>query len=153
MDDIIQIDIIEKDGHDDLKFSIKDLTANLSFDTYYFGIAAEPFEDFQDVKNCIADFIKQWVTQIEKMQDGQTKYFPIDISDQYTGCLKIDKQSNKLKIAYGTSRQEGWGVNINDPSHYFDNVTDFRSDIPKTIVVPQADFLTSLKKQIYELTN
>ncbi len=152
MDDILKIEVLDKEGHDDLNFCIKDLTAELTFDTYYFGLAAEPYENLQDIKNCVADFLKHWVTQSEIIQNGQTKYFPIDISDQYTGCIKIDKKDDNLDIAYGYSEREGYSLDITNPINYFDSITDFKSDIPKTILVSQTDFINSIKNQINGLT-
>jgi hypothetical protein len=151
MDDILKIELQEKSGHNDLSFCIKDLTGDLSFDTYYFGLAIEPVENFQEIKNCVADFLRHWVTQTETMQSGQSKYFPIDISDQYTGCVKIDKNGENLSVAYGHSKREGWKVNINNPINYFDSILDFENDSPKTIDVRQVDFVASIKKQIDEL--
>lgn len=151
MEDIIQIEVLDKGGHGDLKFRVKDLTADLTFDTYYFILASEPCDGISDVKKSIAKFIGHWKGQIKSMQSGQTKYFPIDISDQYTGCLKIEKQGENLEIAYGWSGEEGFGLDINNPSHYFDSITDFRTDIPQTIFVTQQDFLTTLENQIKEL--
>lgn len=151
MDDILKIELQEKSGHNDLSFCIKDLTGDLSFDTYYFGLAAEPFENFQDIRNCVGDFLKHWVTQTETMQNGQTKYFPIDISDEYTGCIKMDKQGDNLQITYGHSKREGYTVDINNPINYFDNITDFKNDT-NAIVVRQKDFINSIKNQINGLT-
>ncbi|HLP20152.1 MAG TPA: hypothetical protein VK174_07625 [Chitinophagales bacterium] len=153
MEDIIQIEVLDKGGHGDLKFRVKDLTAHLTFDTYYFILASEPCDGISDVKKSIAKFISHWREQIKSMQSGQTKYFPIDISDQYTGCLKIDKQHENLQIAYGWSREEGHWLDINNPTHYFDSITDFRTDIPHTIFVTQQDFLISLENQIKGLVS
>ena len=75
MTDIIQIEILNKSGHDDLKFCISDLTADLTFDTYYFGLVTKPYENFHDLRECIAHFLKIWVTQLGQMKNGQTKYF------------------------------------------------------------------------------
>ncbi len=151
MEDIIQIEILDKGGHKDLKFRIKDLTESLTFDTYYFILASEPCDGIADIKKSIAKFINHWRLQVKSMQNGQTKYFPIDISDQYTGCLKIEKQDENLQIAYGWSKQEGYWLDINDPTHYFDSIEDFKTDIAHTIFVKQQDFLNSLKNLINEL--
>jgi len=43
------------------------------------------------------------------LDDGQNIYLPIDFSDQYTGCLKVEKNSD-LNLTYGNSRREGWNV-------------------------------------------
>ena len=153
MNDIIHIEILDKSGHDDLKFSVRDLTADLTFDTYYFGLAIEPLEDISDLKNCLANFLNKWVIQINAMQNGQTVYLPIDISDQYTGCLKVVKHGDDVEIAYGTSYKEGWSVDIDNPTSYFNSITDFHSDIPKTLSVKKEDFIKSIQNQIKTLSN
>ena len=153
MDDIINIEILDKSGHDDLKFSIKDLTADLTFDTYYFGLAIEPFHDFKDLKVCISKYLQTWLTEITNMQSGQDRYFPIDISDQYTGCLKVSKLKDQLEISYGHSRREGYTVDINNPTDYFNGISDFHSDIPQKLIVRQEDFQNSILTQIDKLSN
>ncbi len=145
--DIIQIKLLQKSGHNDLKFSIEGLTGDMTFDSYYFGIAAEK-EEGLEVKNCLANFIGYWVLEIEKMKEGQTQFFPIDISDEYTGCIRIAKHGPDLEINYGFSRYPGYQVNIENPTQYFNSIADFQSDIPKSITVNQSEFLNSLKNQI-----
>lgn len=153
MDDIINIEILDKSGHDDLKFSIKDLTADLTFDTYYFGLAIEPFDDFKDLKVCISKYLQTWLTEITNMQSGQDRYFPIDISDQYTGCLKISKLKDQLEISYGYSWREAYTVDIISPENYFNGISDFHSDIPQKLMVKEEDFINSLLTQIDKLSN
>lgn len=148
--DLIHMELLQKDGHDDLKFSIEGLTDDLTFDSYYFGIAAEHTEGLK-VKNCLANFIGDWVTEIENMKDGQTRFFPIDISDEYTGCVRITKHGNDLEINYGYSGYPGYQVDIENPKQFFSGVTDFQSDVPKSITVQQSQFLRSLKSQINRL--
>ena len=151
MNNIINIEILDKSGHDDLKFSIKNLTADLTFDTYYFGLSIEPFEEFEDLKICIASFLHKWLTEIINMQLGQEKYFPIDISDQYTGCIKVFKHKDELEISYGMSNREGYTLDINNPTNYFNSINDFISDIPETLTIKHTDFLNSLQSQIDKL--
>jgi hypothetical protein len=150
MDDLINIEILDKSGHDDLKFSIKDLTADLTFDTYYFGLSIEPFED---LKVCISKFLQTWLTEISNMKVGQDRYFPIDISDQYTGCIKVNKLKDQLEISYGHSRREGYTIDINNPTNFFNGISDFHSDIPQKLIISQDDFKNSLLTQIDKLSN
>jgi hypothetical protein len=151
MKDIINIEILDKSGHDDLKFCIKELTSDLTFDTYYFALSIEPFENFKDLKVCVASFLHKWLTETKSMISGQERYFPIDISDQYTGCLKVSKQTDNLEITYGISNREGYTVDINTPQEYFIGITDFQSDIPNKLIVKQCDFESSIQSQIDKL--
>ncbi|MBI3220802.1 MAG: hypothetical protein HYZ44_14905 [Bacteroidetes bacterium] len=148
--DLIHIELLQKSGHDDLKFSIEGLTGDLTFDSYYFAIATEHTEGLE-VKNCLANFIGYWVIEIENMKDAQTRFFPIDISDEYTGCVKITKHGADLEINYGFSRYQGYHVNIENPTQYFNGISDFQSDIPKPIIVHQSEFLNALKSQINKI--
>ena len=152
MNDIINIEIRNKSGHDDLKFCVRNLTGELTFDTYYFGLAIEPFEDISDLKKSVANFLNKWVNHINLMQNGHAKYFPIDFSDQYTGCLRVVKQEDEIEISYGTSNKEGWFVDINNPESYFDSITDFHSDT-ETLLIKKVDFIKSIQNQINLLTN
>jgi hypothetical protein len=51
---MLQVEIFENEqsGHEDLLVNIDGLI-NKVFDTYYFGIAIEPFEDVQDIKKML----------------------------------------------------------------------------------------------------
>jgi hypothetical protein len=87
------------------------------------------------------------------VQVGQDRYFPIDISDQYTGCIKVYKLKDQLEISYGHSRREGYTIDINNPTDYFNGISDFHSDIPQKLIVSQDDFKNSLLTQIDKLSN
>lgn len=151
--ELITIEILDKSGHDDLKFSIKDLTADLIFDTYYFRLSIKEYEDIKSLKVFVANFLQKWLLEIAVMKTGQDRYFPIDISDQYTGCIKVTKYGDNLEILYGFSNKEGYTINLSNPTDHFSRITDFRSDIPKKLRVKQTDFISSMQTQIDKLLN
>ena len=155
MEHILQVQIIDNDrgGHKDLIFSIVGLVDKLEFDTYHFAIEIEPYENFQDIRNALATLLTYWLTETQNAKEGLPVYLPIDFSDQYTGCLKVLKQGDKLLLNYGFSNREGYSVNPLDPGNYCNIITDFEDTVDKTIEVFKADFINSIKLQVDKLKN
>ena len=109
---IIDIEVIPNDegGHRDLAFEIPGLIDDELFDTYYFILAIEPVNSFQEVKNAVSSLLGKWLEKVHPLKQEHTVYLPIDFSDQYTGCLKVQHQG-KLKLTYGYSLREGHSTN------------------------------------------
>jgi hypothetical protein len=149
--DLIYIEILDKAGHDDLKFCIRDLTADLCFDTYYFRISMKQMSDIKSLRAFVAHFLQSWIAKIAAMKSGEDRYIPIDLSDQYTGCMKVSKKENLLEISYGYSLKEGWRIMFENASDYFSEITDFKSNINKKLVVTETDLLSSLQSQVNKL--
>ncbi len=153
MKEILSIDIIENDkgGHEDLLFSIPDLIGDMAFDTYYFCLAVEPVETINEIKNAVSRLIHFWVDKLLESKNGETIFLPIDFSDQYTGCLKVQNHDSKLVLTYGFSRREGYTVNPLNPENYYKEINDFEADTEKQMTVDQTDFISTLDRQIRKL--
>lgn len=149
MEDLIKIEVIEngQGGHDDLLFLIPNLVDLKTFDTYYFSLAVEPVESIGDIKKAVANLVQFWIDKIEEIEDDQIIYLPIDLSDEYTGCLKVQKQQPNLSLTYGYSRREAYTVDPLDPEDYYNSINDFQAETEKQLVVDKGDFIDSLKKQ------
>jgi hypothetical protein len=152
MKPLINIEIIENDkgGHEDLLFEIPELISLQRFDTYYFALAIEPKSGIKEIKNAVAELIASWNKKQTEMENGQVIYLPIDFSDQYTGCLKVEKK-NDLNLTYGFSRREGWSVDPINPTEYYESITDFDTEIEKSITVNQSEFEKCLTKLVGKL--
>ncbi len=152
MKNLINIEIIENDkgGHEDLVFEISKLISQQKFDTYYFDLAIEPKSGIKEIKNAVAELIASWNKKQAELENGQIIYLPIDFSDQYTGCLKVEKK-NELILTYGFSRREGWSVDPINPTEYYETITDFDTENENSLIVEQAEFekcLTGLIKKL-----
>lgn len=152
MKPLIIIEIIENDkgGHEDLVFEIPELISRQNFDTYYFALAIEPKNGIEEIKNAVAELISSWNKKQTEMENGQVIYLPIDFSDQYTGCLKVEKK-NDLNLTYGFSRREGWSVDPINPTDYYESITDFDSENENSITVKQTEFEMCLTELIGKL--
>jgi len=152
MKPLINIKIIENDqgGHKDLIFEIPNLISQQKFDTYYFALAIEPKIGKKEIKNAVAELIASWNKKQAKMKSGQVIYLPIDFSDQYTGCLRVEKK-NDLNLTYGFSRREGWSVNPINPTEFYESITDFDTEKEKSITVKQSEFGKCLTELIEKL--
>lgn len=153
MPEILTIDIIEngRGGHNDLLFSIPGLIGDKEFDTYYFCLAVEPVETIDDIKNAVSQLIQFWHNKVSESKNGETIFLPIDFSDQYTSCLKVQNQVGKLVLTYGFSRREGYAVDPLNPENYYKEITDFEADSEKHLTVDYSIFISTLDKQIRKL--
>ena len=153
MTGIIAIDIIDnnKGGHNDLLFSIPDLIGDKEFDTYYFCLAVEPVETIDDIKNAVSQLIQFWYNKVSESKNGETIFLPIDFSDQYTGCLKVQNQDGQLVLTYGFSRREGYTIDPLNPENYYKEVNDFEVNPEKYMIVDHSAFISTLDKQIRKL--
>ena len=129
MSDLLKIEIIENDkgGHEDLIFEIPELISLQKFDTYYFALAIEPKSGIKEIKSSVAELIASWNKKLAEIKSGQVIYLPIDFSDQYTGCLRVEKE-NDLNLTYGFSRREGWSVDPINPSEYYESMASVSSN-------------------------
>ena len=153
MTELLSIDIIDNDkgGHDDLLFSIPDLIGDREFDTYYFCIAVETAETIDDIKNAVSQLLQFWIDKVSESKNGETIFLPIDFSDQYTGCLKVNKNDGQLMLTYGFSRREGYAVDPLNPENYYKEISDFEADPEKVLTVEPTVFLSALDRQIRKL--
>ena len=147
MSNLLKIEIIENDqgGHEDLIFEIPNLISQRKFDTYYFALAIEPKSGIKEIKNAVAELIASWNKKQAEMKSGQVIYLPIDFSDQYTGCLRVEKK-NDLNLTYGFSRREGWSVDPINPTEFYESITDFGTKNEKSLIVNQSEFEKCLTK-------
>ncbi|WP_445749923.1 hypothetical protein [Polaribacter sp.] len=152
MKNLLNIEIIENDksGHVDLVFEIHELINQKKFDTYYFALAIKPKSGIQEIKNAVAELIDSWNKKQAKLENGEIIYLPIDFSDQYTGCLKVEKRID-LNLTYGFSRREGWSVDPLNPKDYYESITDFEPEKENTITIKQSEFEKCLSKVIKKL--
>ena len=151
---MLQVEIIDNDqgGHEDLLVNIDGLI-NKVFDTYYFAIAIEPFENLQDIKNAVTKLLMYWREEIQSAKDGQKLHLPIDFSDQYSGCIEAAQKGENLQLRYGYTERGGWNINPIDPGDYSKTVTDFEDTENIIIEVSKADFLNEIVRQIRKLTD
>ena len=147
MSNLLKIEIIENDkgGHEDLIFEIPNLISQQKFDSYYFALAIEPKNGIKEIKNAVAELIASWNKKQAEMENGQVIYLPIDFSDQYTGCLRVEKK-NDLNLKYGFSRREGWTVDPINPTEYYESISDFDTENDKSLTVNQSEFEKCLTK-------
>ena len=153
MTEILTIAIIDngRGGHKDLLFSMPDLIGDKEFDTYYFGTAVGPTETIDPIKNAVSQLIQFWLDKVSKIKIGETIFLPIDFSDQYTGCLKVQKQGTQFVLTYGFSGKEGYAVDPLNPENYYQQINDFEADPEKQLIVEPTAFISTLHRQIKKL--
>ncbi|MBD0295805.1 MAG: hypothetical protein ICV84_11500 [Flavisolibacter sp.] len=139
----ISIDETKTNLHADLIFRIPEAGIDKRFDLYYFAVDQDAFPDVDP----LVELLKYWIEKISSLGAGETGFFPIDFSDEYTGCLKVSRINREhLLLAYGNSRMNGFSVSPSQPKNYYKEVQDFEFDdetIPLT--VDRDRFLNELK--------
>lgn len=126
--------------HKDLNFKVDGLTEQLTFDSYYFAVAAEQKSVQISTAQAIGQLIKFWIDKLELLENNKVIFLPIDFSDQYIGCIKVTNINGELDLNYGYTRTEGFAVNPLNPENFFNNVIDFVSE-PNELHLNHRDLL------------
>ena len=147
---MLNIQVIENEEGAEIEFEFPKLIETQRFDIYYFALAIEPKKGIAEVKRAVAELLESWNRQLVELKEKEIVYLPIDFSDQYTGCLKIEKKE-ALRIQYGYSRIKGWSINPINPLDFYSSVTDFETKAEKPILVKQFDFIRCLRELRAEL--
>jgi hypothetical protein len=155
MTELMTIEIVNNNegGHNDLLFSIPALIETKKFDTYYFGIAIEQSETIDTVKKAVSHLLQYWIDKLFESRNGETIFLPIDFSDQYTGCLKVQNQAEKFILQYGISRCEGCSIDPLNPENYYKEIDDFEAQNKKQLEVDQPVFILTIENQIQNLVS
>ena len=150
----ISIKITNKEpaGHNDIEFSIGEISGYLRLDSYYFIIAIENEKTINTIPLALAKLFTFWKSKIIQMENNQIIFLPIEFADQYTRCLKVKKNKLELILEFGLSRIEGYSINPLNPEHYYQNVTDFKSNSLGRQTIPTSTLVDSLDTQIKQLT-
>ena len=158
------IDIELKEGgdcHGDLILYIKtnDWKKNwkIIVDSYYLAL-----DGFYDPDNKTSDKIEvvlkqllnNWILLVKEVKAGHNCYLPFDFSDQYTGWIKVFKESNEdLKLSYGYATLEGHRIHPSKLDHYryigdyeFIDLIEY-----ETLEIKQGEFIKSIEKIIVKL--
>jgi hypothetical protein len=152
---LIQLQIVDNNqgGHKDILFTISGLTEEQVFDSYFFILAMERSQNVDKLSFGVGELFEYWKEKTLLMTDNDTIFLPIDFSDEYTGCIKVEKVDMSLNLTYGFSRIMGLNVNPLDPENFYKEVKDFEADNDKKLTVRQEDLINSLDIIIRELKN
>ena len=155
MTELLDIAVLDhgKGAHKDLRFQVYGLTADLIFDSYYFALAVEPLDTVAAVRECIAEYLEKWGRSIEGMGGGETRVLPIDLSDEYVGCLRAVEDGEHLRLDYGRSFTGGWAISVNEPEQHFNAVAGFGAGTIEPLVVDRTSFLRSVYQCSRRLRN
>lgn len=141
----------ESDGHSGLIVELPKMKMNERFDSYYFQVECEPFE-ITDIKQAISNLIEYWKDKIIAMDSTEPIYLPIDFSDEYIGCFRLECVKGKINMQYGFSRTNGFGISPSKPGDFYKSVKDFKLLTDYLIIeVSKKELIDSLIKNIKEL--
>src|SRR6478735_990855 len=108
-----------------LVFKIPEANVDGCFDLYYFG-TSDPSKQHL---NPLQELVNYWINKSSEINVNELGYLPIDFSDEYIGCLKIERvTAEEFKLSYGFSRIPGYGIDPADPGDFFIKVNDFEFD-------------------------
>lgn len=138
-------------AHKDLFVIFDMLDVNVITDTYYFIIdnQFEPeIEDSSKARRSLINLLNYWIQNIEALQIKEIRYLPIDFSDQYTGCFKLNRVEEELiEISYGYSLREGYTVSPANPMEYATSINDYEQTSKREIITKN-DLIAYIKDSI-----
>ncbi len=99
-------------------------------DSYYFLIdhRVQGEENIEKVQRGLVRLLEQWITALHSAAPVDLVYLPYDFSDQYTGCLRCELNSERVVVARGWSLTPGHSVSPSDITGFVRQVRDFGSD-------------------------
>lgn len=101
-------------GHGDFHLKIDALDLQEVADTYFFAIDHGFMPDIENGRKVIIsirNLLKSWKDGIEKLLIKEHIFLPFDFSDQYLGCLYVQKIDDSCRICYGYTTEDT-GVSI-----------------------------------------
>jgi len=88
---------------------------------------------------------------VASAEDGASVFLPLDLSDEYTGCLRCTRKQDALEITPGWSHIAGYQVSPGNPVDYFSSVEDFDPGHGWVQQWTVADFVAKIDESIAAL--
>jgi len=135
-----------KNFHDDFSISFNNSAININCDLYYFLINLKE-EEKPSLYSYLSKYIDRQIQKLEALNPGDELYFPIQIYDESTGFIYIQKfGSNKFcNIYFCTFQIEGWSFNPWKDEFKSLNKNDILS-INGALICSQEEIIDSLNK-------
>jgi len=114
-------------AHDDVHLSFEGIEEIA--DSYYLVLdnGVEPDDESPSKALLVLRrLLEQWREYLNVASQGEVLFLPYDFSDQYTGCLRCERNAVGFHVAHGYSSREGWSFNPSDISDYVRSIEDFR---------------------------
>jgi len=126
----------KKSGHRDVNLEIALLEINTQLDSYYLGLDSYilPEEDtYEKTWKVLKQLIINWKEVLKKKE--KTYFLPIDFSDEYIGCIKIEKRQENYYMSYGwTTAYQKIGVVISQVRSLVLKEQEFRARTPEVLI-------------------
>ncbi len=138
-------------GHKDISVIIPLINVCESVDSYYFVLDRSFMVDEETsdkVAKSLVKNLKYWIEAVTQMKEGDTSYFPFDLSDEYVGFLIVDQEDCMIKIRYGVSREvTGWSLNAYRPEEFsLTKPIDYIGD--DELLISKNEFIDDVEKSI-----
>lgn len=105
----VTIDPTIEGGHGNLVLKLESIKFSQVADTYYFALDSSFMkgdESEQKVIMNLHNLLKCWFAAVQKLESGDVKFLPFDFSDQYIGCLRVEKlEGDNILVDYGSTRK------------------------------------------------
>lgn len=137
-------------SHKDIHIKIPELDINKFVDSYYFAIDIRTLpneETDEKVIIILNNLLREWIDNIDQLQEGDSAFLPYDFSDQYIGGIKAQRQGYNVIIRSGWNRQMG-GMNPSDYNKGYLKDEDLILNIASA-AVPLEKFINDIKDQIH----
>lgn len=119
----------------------------LSYDPYYFAIAAEYNYTGTEWDGVVKDVLRQWAEGLLGMADGGTLYLPFGIYDQCLQCMEADLIGEAVALRCVWLDIGGYSLNLPDLSEFMGGRHKVNKASPKSLgSFPRVELVAGLRK-------
>jgi hypothetical protein len=105
----------------------------------------------QLLESSLQQLLREWLTILKSLQNGELVWLPFDFSDESTRWLAVHRTGHEAALVFGWARVEGWAI---DPANIGELARGLRDFIPDDPLVVQSCELAALITDIEaELSN
>lgn len=143
------------DYHKDILIDVPLLGIHSKLDSYYFLLDRNIIfysTGYKKVTEVLIHILQEWKKKIINLK--VVDYLPLDFSDQYIGCFKLELLNKEsIKVTYGfTQKIMGMDIFPSNVQHFVIRDEDFETD-SKTVIVSVSDLLKAIDNSCQLLAN
>ena len=147
-------------GHHDMHLEINVLHLDVIFHSYYIVDSQSlplaenhKSDEIFNIRVRLEFLLNLLKEQIATLKASGTAYFPIVLDDQFSYGLRLEQDNNsEIRISFGSTRIEGWRVDLSRPELYSPNPEEYNMRYGPA-VVRKADFINAIDTAIEHMKN
>ena len=102
-------------GHEDLRLFSDEISFSVEADSYYLVLDNNILPSEESYKKAgivLREMLYSWILQLKSLGSGEIILLPLDFSDQYVGCIRIEAiDEGNVLVNYGnTTKVLGYSI-------------------------------------------